>query len=197
MASFSPRHLLCWLVWLLRAAPALRRHEVGSMVPWRPLNRHQRQEWTRCLSQAWTNTDVVEGAVETAPWLGLWRPSEARLRHRRHRQLFLRRAPKPLLRGTWRGWPNRGRRIGEASNPGPVAPGTPLGGERPPRRRQRDDPDRMEVEGAAGPNASDRRVYCPVPTCPCSDPRRARGWASDASMKAHIDAHLAGSLQGD
>ena len=41
------------------------------------------------------------------------------------------------------------------------------------------------------------RVFCPVPTCPCSDPARARGWATVATMKSHINAHLAGSLQGD
>ena len=76
-----------------------------------------------------------------------------------------------------------------------MAPGTPLGGERPPRRRPRDDPDRMDVEAAQGPNAAGTRVDCPVPTCPRNDPRRARGWASDASMKAHIGALLAGSFR--
>ena len=55
---------------------------------------------------------------------------------------------------------------------------------------------RLGVEAAQGPNPAGTRVYCPVPTCPCNDPRRARGWASDASVKAHIHAHLAG-LQGD
>ena len=40
------------------------------------------------------------------------------------------------------------------------------------------------------------RVFCPVPTCPCSDPARG-GWATVATMKSHINAHLAGSLQGD
>lgn len=40
-------------------------------------------------------------------------------------------------------------------------------------------------------------MFCPVAGCPCADPLRARGWASATTMHAHIDAHLAGGLQGD
>lgn len=52
----------------------------------------------------------------------------------------------------------------------------------------------MEVDGGAHVAG---RVFCPVAGCPCADPLRARGWASATTMHAHIDAHLAGSLQGD
>ncbi|CAL1165087.1 unnamed protein product [Cladocopium goreaui] len=61
-----------------------------------------------------------------------------------------------------------------------VKPSTPTGQERSPARQPQT-----------------QRVFCPVPACPCSDPARARGWATVATMKSHIDAHLAGSLQGD
>ena len=40
------------------------------------------------------------------------------------------------IRKQWSGWPYRGFRIGEAAHPGPVAPGTPVGGERPPQRAE-------------------------------------------------------------
>ena len=43
----------------------------------------------------------------------------------------------------------------------------------------------------------DTRVFCPVPTCPCADPLRARGWRSVHTMQSHIDAHMAGSISGD
>lgn len=71
--------------------------------------------------------------------------------------------PRPQRRQAWAGWPQRGRRIGEAQNPGPLLPGTPVGRERsPPRRSQ------------------PPQLFCPVPTCPCSDAARARGWATVA-----------------
>ena len=88
---------------------------------------------------------------------------------------------------------NRRPRIGEAANPGPPAPGTPVGGERPYGRRPLEERPSMDVD--SGGNAG--RVYCPVPACPCGDPRRARGWASDATMRPHIDAHLSGALCGE
>ena len=50
----------------------------------------------------------------------------------------------------------------------------------------------MEVDAAGPP-----RVYCPVPGCVQGDAARAKGWADNNSMRAHIDAHLAGTLQGD
>lgn len=51
----------------------------------------------------------------------------------------------------------------------------------------------MQVDDAVGHG----RVFCPVPTCPCSDPARAAGWTNDTTMRTHIDAHLAGSLAGE
>ena len=78
------------------------------------------------------------------------------------------------------------------------SPGTPVGGERAPRSPRRaaaadGAPAGMDVD--SGVDVS--RVYCPVVGCPCADPLRARGWTSVTTMQAHIDAHLAGSLQGD
>ena len=97
----------------------------------------------------------------------------------------------------WSGWPLRGCRIGEAGHPGPQ-PGTPLGGER--RARERSPPRPAAcIPARTGTPAAVRsaRVFCPVAGCPCSDAARARGWASEANMRSHIDAHLAGSLEGD
>ena len=34
-------------------------------------------------------------------------------------------------------------------------------------------------------------------SCPCSDATRAPGWSSEATLKGHVDAHLAGLLAGD
>jgi hypothetical protein len=68
----------------------------------------------------------------------------------------------------------------------PPMPGTPVGSERPPCERS-------PRASAAQPS----RVFCPVPSCPCSYPARARGWASWNSMRHHVDAHLAGTLQGE
>ena len=102
--------------------------------------------------------------------------------HRRLRQL-------PTRRPHWQGWPLRGRRVGEAANPGPAAPGTPAGGERGSAR----DRERSPVGGRAFAS----RVYCPVPGCPCADAARAPGRATAAMMHAHIDAHLSGALLGD
>ncbi|CAE7388821.1 unnamed protein product [Symbiodinium natans] len=50
--------------------------------------------------------------------------------------------------------------------------------------------DRWLLEQAA-------KVYCPVIGCQCSDPSRSPGWASDATMRSHIDSHLAGTLAGE
>lgn len=114
-------------------------------------------------------------------------------RHRRPRQLFRRKMSWTAggRSSTWRGLPMHGCRIGEAKNPGPGAPGTPVGGERGPaassRRRPR----------SPSPPGDGRRIYCPVPGCPCADPARAPGWLNPATMRAHVDAHLAGSLQGE
>ena len=72
----------------------------------------------------------------------------------------------------WSGWPYRGKRVGEALHPGP-------GRERSPAR-------------ASHPS----RVFCPVPGCPASDASTARGWATHASMRPHLEAHAAGTLAG-
>ena len=58
-------------------------------------------------------------------------------------------------RTTWSGWPSRKVRFGEAANPGLVAPGTPLSGERPPPALRADSP------RSPRPAASSR-VFCPV-----------------------------------
>ena len=81
------------------------------------------------------------------------------------------------------------------------SPGTPVGGERPRQRSHSPRPARpppqaqqMQVDDGGGRPC---RVFCPVPTCPCHDTLRHRGWATAASMQAHVDAHLAGTLQGE
>ena len=85
------------------------------------------------------------------------------------------------------------------------SPGTPLGGERAPRSPRRGPaadaggPSAMLVDGdgAASSSRAARRVFCPVPGCPASDPTKAYGWANQTTMRAHIDAHLSGSLAGE
>ena len=162
---------------------------------WPLIGRRERRKLTLLLNHAWqpethSQRPLLDG-------LGLWSPPRVRLRRRRPPCLFLRKPPYKT-RDCWYGWPHRGRRIGEAQNPGP-APGTPVGGERPYRRRLRDE-EAMDVDGDGVPGepaTASGRVYCPVPGCMCGDPRKARGWASDAGMRAHIDAHLTGSLQGE
>lgn len=111
--------------------------------------------------------------------------------HRRSRHLHRR---TPRLR-RWRGWPLRGRRIGEASHPGPPMPGTPVGSERAQQRRRdrSGSPDTMAVDGVGAAC----RPYCPVAGCPCADPSRAAGWTNKATLLSHIDSHLAGTLQGN
>ena len=94
-------------------------------------------------------------------------------------------------RPRWPGWPMRACRIGEAANPGPPAPGTPVGGERGSARER----ERSPASGRGAP--SRQRLFCPVPGCLCADPTRAPGWANVATMRSHIDAHLSGSLTGD
>ena len=76
------------------------------------------------------------------------------------------------------------------------APGTPVGGERPRRRPPEGagGADAMEVD--PGSPAAPRRLFCPVGGCPCADANSARGWTSDSTLRAHVDAHLAGSLSG-
>ena len=142
------------------------------------VSRRRRALLTQQLNAAWLKPEVPV-------WDPLlpWRPRVKAFFPRRRGRLFHRRTAVGPRRARWRGWPQRGCRIGEATNPGPPLPGTPIGGDRPARERS--------------PPRPAQRVFCPVPCCPCSDARRARGWTNVASMKNHIDAHLAGSLQGD
>ena len=49
----------------------------------------------------------------------------------------------------------------------------------------------MAPAAVAGP-----RLFCPVAGCPCADAARSRGWTSSGTLRMHVDAHLAGSLQG-
>ena len=82
------------------------------------------------------------------------------------------------------------------------SPGTPCGGERAPRSPRRGPaadaggPAAMQVDGT-GAAPLGRAVFCPVPGCPASDPARANGWANHTTVRAHIDAHLSGSLAGE
>ena len=98
-----------------------------------------------------------------------------------------------LVRRKWCGWPMRGRRIGEASKPGPAGSAAM-------------DVDSRGQTRAGSPTSlpaahrsqieEQQRVYCPVIGCPASQPASARGWGSQA-MRAHLDDHAAGSLAGD
>ena len=135
------------------------------------LSRRQRLAVTKTLNNQWQE---LPPPVVWDPLLP-WRPDPSPVRWHCRRACH-----HQQRRQAWAGWPHRGMRIGEAQNPGPPLPSTPAGRERSPARQ---------------PQA--QRVFCPVPACPCSDPARARGWATVATMKSHIDAHLAGSLQGD
>ena len=123
-----------------------------------------------------------------------WSPPQVRW-SKRCRCLFKRqranwKAKAPLQTLYWSGWPLRGQRIGEAGHPG-SPDGTGDCRERSPL------PGRRAASSSAGPSPAVSRVFCPVPGCPCSDPARARGWANDASMRPHIDSHLAGTLAGE
>ena len=155
--------------------------------PLAALNHRRRREYTRALN---TSSVVVERAW--SPLAGLWTPASPTMRRHRCRLLF--RRPQARWRRSsipgprWSGRPYARLRVGEAAQPGPE-PGTPLGGERPARRRARSPS--MEVDSAAA-----IRVHCPVSGCPCADVARSPGWSSVASMRHHIDNHLAGSLAG-
>ena len=151
------------------------------------IGRRERKLLTAELQRRWGKHDC-----EALWWLPTCGPGLRLPRMRRRRQCRLferqRRSWQCQPRRRFSGWPLRGCRIGEALHPGPQ-PGTPLGGERHARRRQRSPS--MDVD-ASGPG----RVYCPVAGCPCGDANRARGWSDNHSMRAHIDAHMAGTGRG-
>ncbi|CAE7483229.1 unnamed protein product [Symbiodinium natans] len=170
-----------------------------------PANRRARQLLTAQLNDRW----ALRALPAPSCMFGTGCQAVPSFPRRRLRRLFERQRANwhrrsPRLQ-RWGGWPLRAQRVGEASHPGPPAPGTPLGGERPyptgaARRRARPESphghDPMQVDGGV---AAQGRVYCPVRGCPCGDSRGQafQGWASVACMRAHIDCHLAGTLQGE
>ena len=56
---------------------------------------------------------------------------------------------------------------------------------------------RGPAASAAAAGAGAARLFCPVPGCLHADPRQSRGWVSQETLRAHVDAHLSGHLQGD
>jgi truncated hemoglobin YjbI len=90
----------------------------------------------------------------------------------------------------------RGVRVGEAANPGPPAPGTPL---HPAIQRHRpcspQDEPRASRRRVAEP-AAPVRCFCPVPGCGHGDAARASGWGSHEAMRHHLDDHCSGTLAG-
>ena len=160
---------------------------------WPSLGRRDRRFLTQYLNQSCGNPQTELMPAEFG--LGLWSPARVVLK-RRCRRLFKHQRLSwhafPRCRAEWSGWPSRGCRIGEAGHPGP-----------------RSDTDGRERSPPPGPSSERARVaprvgarlagkvFCPVPGCLCGDPARARGWANEASMRSHIDSHLAGSLPGD
>eukprot|EP00435_Cladocopium_sp_Y103_P064641 s718_g26.t1 len=179
-SGLLPSFLLCAVATFVRAHEHSPESSPTLVLP--QLGRRQRRHLTAALNS--------HGAGVGPPlWDPLlpWRHSTHLLKLSRHRGPLIRRQHRAFSttggRAHWSGWPSRGRRIGEASNPGPptASASSVLGRERSPAR----------------PASTNSRVYCPVPGCLCADPARARGWATIASMRHHIDAHLAGSVAGD
>ena len=192
----SPGFLLWGLWWLGTNDAATWEGECSDSIGLIPdsLGRRDRRRLTKLLNAQ--VSCLVTPLPVWDPLLGL-RGGAVVIRWRRRRGHMCERQRTTWQRqpqlSFWMEWPLRGRRVGEASHPGPE-PGTPIGSERPPRERS--PPPRAPAHGGAGA-ARGGRTYCPVAGCPCSDPARARGWANESSMRAHIDAHLAGSLDGD
>ena len=89
------------------------------------------------------------------------------------------------------------------------SPGTPVRGERGRHRpaspsgaaagMEVDPPDGADAAMPAASASGPRRLYCPVASRPCSDPARAAGWAGEATLRGHVDAHGASGwpLAGD
>ena len=153
MAPFSDGAVLvmlcCWAILLRRVWGSLGPPPFDFETDVVSIGRRQRRHLTVLLNATW-NGGELPPPCDVA---GLWHLPRARLSRHRPRQLWVRRQ-------RWNGWPLRGKRIGEASHPGPPAPGTPVGGERPygPRKslgHSASPP--MEVD------AGDARVYCPAP----------------------------------
>jgi len=138
--------------------------DVCSFDPPASLGRRERRLLTHTLNLHSHSALVEPGAPDRRAWM---RRRTPRLFERQRRTW----QAQPSRR--WRGWPYRGRRIGEASHPGP-------------------DRERSLVRDP--PAAA--RVFCPVPGCPCADAANARGWATHAAMRPHLDDHAAGTLQG-
>ena len=175
-------HLLGVLVWVWAAT----RVRKCFQLPWgqevdsnervfclpTPLGRSARKALTRALNLQSCRTLVV-------PHISLvgWSPPQARMRRlpvrlfERQRQQHW--GPQPK-RTHWSGWPCRGKRIGEASKPGPAS----------------DERERSPTRGAV------QRIFCPVPGCASGDAANARGWASHVAMRPHLDDHCAGVLTG-
>ena len=98
--------------------------DIAPSPVWLPLmiGRHQRRRLTGFLNQQAPPPETTWDPLlpwRNRPWVRL---------RRRHPHL------REVGRQRWCGQPLRGIRIGEAQNPGPPMPGTPLGGDRPPER---------------------------------------------------------------
>ena len=191
LVRLGPLRLLLPLV-ALRSALA-EAAALGGALPDRPspacrpgqaalpplIGRKDRRQLTRALN---TTTHVAPWPDLAAPLPICWQPRRAHWVPRRPRQARRRRLRRRCGFAVLR--------VGEATNPGPPQPGTPVGGERP-RRMDLDSPRERSPARNAPP-----RVFCPVPSCPCSQALTARGWSSHASMRHHLDDHASGSLQG-
>ena len=191
LVRLGPLRLLLPLV-ALRSALA-EAAALGGALPDRPslacrpgqaalpplIGRKDRRQLTRALN---TTTHVAPWPDLAAPLPICWQPRRTHWVPRRPRQARRRRLRRRCG--------SAALRVGEATNPGPPQPGTPVGGERP-RRMDLDSPRERSPARNAPP-----RVFGPVPSCPCSQALTARGWTSHASMRHHLDDHASGSLQG-
>lgn len=82
------------------------------------------------------------------------------------------------------------------------APGTPVGGERPPSSgaaaaaadaaMQPDDGD-VPMDGG---HTGAARMHCPVPGCVAAAHRGHAGWETFTGLRAHVDAHILGQIPG-
>ena len=152
-----------------------------------PANRQRRKRLTPALLVAW--------ATCPAP-LAMWGRALPTPSWRRHRAAWVpRRPPHRRVQRLRRRCGFAGCRVGEAFNPGPPSPGTPLGGERQPMAVDASGSSGRECSPPPGQRSPDR-VFCPVPGCPASMPG-SRGWTCHAAMRPHLEDHAAGALDGD